>query len=310
VVVFANKTAQKNTGYTLGEMYGNTPRLWGGLMSADFYQNFWRKKHEVKGYEGQLTNRRKNGELYTVIVHISPITNKNGALVGYIGTEEDITQIVSLKNQLSQDKKRDEALLRSLGEGVVAQDENGKVTFVNKAGLDMLGYSLHELLGKSFVHIVRADSPKTENRLTELERPLFQARVTKQPVRAELIYYRKDGSIFESEVIITPVYTEEKYYGDIQVFKDITKEKEIDKAKTEFVSLASHQLRTPLTAIKWYSKMLLTEDRGKITEKQKEYLDEIHDGNEKMVSLVNTLLNVSRIELGTFVIAPQQVQVI
>ncbi len=81
-----------------------------------------------------------------------------------------------------------------------------------------------------------------------------------------------------------------------------------DKAKTEFVSLASHQLRTPLTAISWYTEMLLNGDRGQVAPEQKKYLEEIYKGNKRMIELVNTLLNVSRLEFGTFTIEPESVQ--
>lgn len=79
----------------------------------------------------------------------------------------------------------------------------------------------------------------------------------------------------------------------------------VDQAKTEFVSLASHQLRTPLSAINWYSEMLLSDDAGKLNPQQKEFVDEIAHGNKRMVQLVNSLLNVSRIDLGTFAVEPE-----
>jgi hypothetical protein len=88
----------------------------------------------------------------------------------------------------------------------------------------------------------------------------------------------------------------------VVAFRDVTKEREIDKSKNEFISLVSHQLRTPTTSINWYSEMLLDEEIGTLNEKQKEYLKEIHHGNQRMIDLVNALLSVSRIELGTFVI--------
>lgn len=90
---------------------------------------------------------------------------------------------------------------------------------------------------------------------------------------------------------------------------DITQSKEIDKVKTEFVSLASHQLRTPLSTIRWYVEILLDEDMGDLNKKQKEYLDEIYKGNLRMVELVSALLNVSRLELGTFSVEPELVRI-
>jgi len=82
--------------------------------------------------------------------------------------------------------------------------------------------------------------------------------------------------------------------------RDITEEKEIDRAKTEFVSLASHQLRTPLAAIGWYTEMLLSQDVGEINDNQKSYLEEIENGNKRITELVQGLLDVSKIDMGVF----------
>ena len=74
--------------------------------------------------------------------------------------------------------------------------------------------------------------------------------------------------------------------------------KEVDKAKTEFVSLASHQLRTPLTSVSWFSEMLLKQEVGSLNPKQKEYLSEVFAQNRRMIDLVDDLLNSSRIDMG------------
>lgn len=83
------------------------------------------------------------------------------------------------------------------------------------------------------------------------------------------------------------------------VVHDITKEKDIDRAKSEFVSLASHQLKTPLTSMRWLSESLLGPKADSLTETQRHYVNEIHDASRRMAEMVNDLLNVSRIELGT-----------
>ncbi len=83
------------------------------------------------------------------------------------------------------------------------------------------------------------------------------------------------------------------------VVHDISKEKEIDRAKSEFVSLASHQLKTPLTSMRWLSESLLGPKADTLTENQRKYVNDIHDASRRMAEMVNDLLNVSRIELGT-----------
>jgi Osmosensitive K+ channel histidine kinase len=81
----------------------------------------------------------------------------------------------------------------------------------------------------------------------------------------------------------------------------------LDLAKDEFVSIASHQLRTPLTALKGYTGMLLDGDAGLVNDKQREYLTEIKNANDRMINLITALLNVSRVDLGVFVVEPEPV---
>jgi signal transduction histidine kinase len=136
-------------------------------------------------------------------------------------------------------------------------------------------------------------------------------RVYKTVFTAEFNNKKKDGSLYIGSVYISPILDENKHVKFyVSIERDITKAKEIEKAKTEFVSLASHQLRTPLSAINWYTELVLSGDAGKVTKEQKEYLQEVATSSKRMADLVNALLNVSRIEMGTFVIEPQKTDII
>jgi signal transduction histidine kinase len=84
----------------------------------------------------------------------------------------------------------------------------------------------------------------------------------------------------------------------------------LERVKAEFVSLASHQLRTPLTSISWYSEMLLEDDTGVLNPDQRKYIQGIHTATRQMVDLVNALLDTSRIDMNTFVIEPRPFDVV
>lgn len=94
------------------------------------------------------------------------------------------------------------------------------------------------------------------------------------------------------------------------VAQDVSKHHELAKAKTDFVAIASHQLRTPLSIIKWYVDFLVAGDAGDINKEQEKYLKEVYKSNERLIELVNALLDVSRIDVGTFSIEPEPTDVI
>ncbi|MCX6796172.1 MAG: HAMP domain-containing sensor histidine kinase [Candidatus Falkowbacteria bacterium] len=91
---------------------------------------------------------------------------------------------------------------------------------------------------------------------------------------------------------------------------DVSKQKEIYRAKTDFVSLAAHQLRTPLSIVKWYADYLISGDAGGFNPEQVKYIQEIFHSNQRLIDLVNALLDASRIDMGTFIIEPEPTDII
>ncbi len=216
-----------------------------------------------------------------------------------------------LTKDLREAKAKDEAMLASIGDGFVATDHDGKIMLTNGAFETLLGWSGSEVYGKRLSDVVAMfdargkEIPESERLITKSLLPETTATTT-----TTLQYKRKDGTLFPVAVTTAPILLEGSTIGAVEVFRDITHEKEIDKAKTEFVSLASHQLRTPLSTVNWYTEMLLAGDAGSITDEQKKFLEEIYTGNQRMVELVNALLNVSRLELGTFVVEPEPTDIV
>jgi len=204
-----------------------------------------------------------------------------------------------------ENERKDEALLESIGEGVIATDTDDEIILANNQAGELLGYDSTKIIGGRFTKVVQPVDG--DGKLVPLKnRPIRLAMSSGKPISTnDYSYTRKDGTSFPVAITASPIELEGKQIGGIVVFRDITREKQIDQAKTEFVSLASHQLRTPLSAIGWYVEMLLSGDAGKLDATQTEYLKEIQHGGKRLVDMVNSLLNVSRIELGTFMVEPK-----
>ena len=220
-------------------------------------------------------------------------------------------KVLERTESLEMARAKEEAILLSIGDGIIATDEKGNIIFINKTAEKLLGKKSKEVLGKFFYEAVVLVDKKGAP--IQLENHPVKMALLNKPTTAitGAIYYhlRKNKTIFPVVITATPVMLDGKVIGTIKVFRDVTFEREIDKAKTEFVSLASHQLRTPLSTVSWYAEMLLTEDMGHLNKKQKKYLGAVYSSNQRMVELVNALLDVSSLELGTFVIEPEQTDI-
>jgi len=198
---------------------------------------------------------------------------------------------------LEAERARADALFLSIGDGAISTDSHGMITRINRAALDMLGFSREELLGTWFPKsIVAVDE---HNRPLDIaDRPISQAFLSGRPVSAKSFYRRKDGMSLPIALTVSPYMLEGRPVGAVQVFRDITAELEIDRAKDEFISLASHQLRTPLTIIRTYSEMLANGFGGELNERQAAYVDAVNVSIVRMATLINSLLSVARIESG------------
>lgn len=173
------------------------------------------------------------------------------------------------------------------------------------------GFKQDEIIGKRIDKMFKLINPTTgDDKDTCLIEDVFKTGKT-QKGSATTILINKNGHPVPIAKSASPLKNKDgEIIGCVVVFRDVTHEYSVDKAKTEFVSLASHQLRTPLSSINWYTELLLAGDVGKISKSQKEYLDQIYKGNQRMIGLVNSLLNVSRLEMGTFIIEPKKMNIL
>ncbi len=208
--------------------------------------------------------------------------------------------------RLKEERAQAEALFSSLGDGAIATDEFGKITRINSIAAKLLGYEANELIGEWFPNKIIAISKKGEP-ISLIDRPITRAFLTGKPVNEKTFYQTKDGHRLPVSISVSPILLADKPLGAIEVFRDITLEEEVDRMKSEFISLASHQLRTPLSAIKTYTHMLADGYMGDVTPAQKKSLRTIIGATNRMNELISTLLNITRIESGTIAIVPKNI---
>lgn len=184
-------------------------------------------------------------------------------------------------------------------EQIIITDADGGILYANKAAQQITGYPVRDIIGKrpslwgkqmsDAFYVAMWKSIKDE----------------KKTFHGEIKNRRKDGREYFADLYISPIFDANnnvKFFVGIE--RDITKERELEKLRVDFLVLASHQLCTPLSGIKWLIETLNRAILGPVTPRQKEYLNQIYRVNERMIKLVFDMLNALRLDSG--VTAPKR----
>lgn len=293
---YANPAAERITGFSRSEILGNTPRYWGGMMGTDFYKELWKTiKTKQKPFYATITNRRKNNELYTSIVRLAPIMTEERGLVGFVSTEEDISDIEKAKEALEHSEARYRALVENGWDVVLLVGSDGKISYESQSIERVLGYTIAERVGRNVFDLVIEEDK-------ESARKIFDELLIKPGATLEIqVRLRhKDGSVIWVQAVGTNLLDNPAVKAIVINFRDITRAKQIDEEKTEFMSMAAHQLRTPLGGMRWNVEMLLAGDRGELSQEVRETIQKVYDDDLRLITLVDDLLDVSRIEKMSF----------
>ena len=205
------------------------------------------------------------------------------------------------RKKAEEERDKTNTIITNFADGLLVFDPENKLSLINPRAEVFFKIKSREVIGKS---VLELDSfPNLKPLIILLGKPSLKtgvAREIKEMSKKELLL-EKDLIL---EVSTISIMVGEERTGTLVILHDVTREKIVEKLKTEFVSLAAHQLRTPLSAIKWTLQMLLDEDLGEITKEQREFIEKIYESNEKMIRLINDLLDVTRIEEGRYLYRP------
>lgn len=204
-----------------------------------------------------------------------------------------------LINQLTQDKGKIEAMLESMGDGVFVTDPAKKIILINRAALQMAGQTLHSSLNRFYGDLFPFKDKEGKLLNFETEDPIQEAVTENHSVILDDLYLHKKNEVLAAAFYCSPVINAKgDIMGSIVLLRDVTKEKEIEKMKYEFVSIASHEISTPVAALEGNLSMVLDDKIGKIDSKARELLEKAFDSSKRLSTLIKDLLVVSRIDEG------------
>jgi PAS domain S-box-containing protein len=189
-----------------------------------------------------------------------------------------------------------EILLDSVADGICGVDRRGMVSFANPAAAQLLGSTAAKMTGKA-VHDLLHGAAANSLRCAE-DCPLRRATGHQMPVTGEDTLYRSDGSSFPAEYALTPILDQGRFSGSVLSFRDISQRYALDRLKDEFISTVSHELRTPLTSIRGALGLLSSGILGEVNDKAANLLRIALTNSDRLVRLINDILDLERIQSG------------
>jgi PAS domain S-box-containing protein len=192
--------------------------------------------------------------------------------------------------------RQQEILLDSVADGICGVDRHGLVSFANPAAARLLGAPTGSLTGKS-VHELLHGSADALKRCKE-DCALLRATFDHKAASGEDTIFRVGGSSFPAEYTLTPILEQGRLSGSVLSFRDISQRFALDRLKDEFISTVSHELRTPLTSIRGALGLLSSGILGVMNDKAANLLRIASTNSDRLVRLINDILDLERIQSG------------
>jgi signal transduction histidine kinase len=311
---------------------GHIGGIIGAYVSANVKEGMFFDISEKQNYE--LITKKGTGHttMYPLFLE--------GRVIGFILIEDSVKNVENLSiyeknlikiaaNKISkflarqqsskkilEEKEQWRTIFHNVDDGIILLSRDKVVIEANLKAREILGHKNTSLTGKDFFSLFTIINPEVESPTLssiksldrfkgsdkeELEKKIDKFFSSQKTIRPrEYFIQTKNGKFWIVGSMKTAMQDQDSEIFGIIHIKDITKSKEVEQDKNEFMSMVSHELRTPLSAMKGYLSMILNSDYGKLSKGQEKSLKRVEESNERMVMLVEDILDVSRIELGKF----------
>ena len=299
-----NINGAESLGRTFDEMVGHPLAEFVQLEHRRGVSSYLRQVTETGEAQGLLHLVHADGSI-RIIAYRNKLIDVPDRAPYILGIGVDISEQIRVEGRLRTLTRQSDSILESVGDGIFGIDLDGNVTVVNSAAAQMLGYKQKEMLGRNLHELIQhthADGTPYPAEDSPIRNSLSQRNTVRV---ADEIFWRKDGSSFPVEYVARPQIDsagdskrEGKPVGVVIAFTDTTERRALDRMKDEFISTVSHELRTPLTSLRGALGLLAGGALSSRPEKTQQMLEIAISNTDRLVRLVNDILDLERIGSG------------
>ncbi|WGQ10628.1 PAS domain S-box protein [Pedobacter gandavensis] len=290
IVTSWNKSAERIFGYKSAEMIGKSILV---LIPEDRREEepaiLLRISQGQRVDHFQTKRKRKDGGMVDVSLTISPIKNPKGKIIGISKIARDIT----FRVQAEANNAILSAIIASSDDAIISKDLNSIITSWNPSAERIFGFSADEMIGESILRLIPSDRKGEETMI------LSKLKAGERVEHFETKRLTKSGSLIDVSLTISPIKdTRGQITGLSKIARDITYKKLEEQRKHDFITIVSHELKTPLTSVKSYIQMAIAKARKQEDQFSLNVLERADSQTVKMTTIIHDFLNVSRLEQG------------